>query len=156
TQLIGIRGHAAVGRERRNPLIASDQRDQTLEPRRERLIEVEIEILNLLAARSERMADEIGAREAHPEEIGPIMPTELEPLDQCGGKAADKRVGERAAQPLREKAVVGLSHRALQRVRKRRRPPGRRRLAGAIVGGRIARWRKEAVPDLAEISGVAV
>ena len=61
TQLLGNRGDAVVGRERRNPLIASDQRVQTLEQRRERPIEVEIEILNLLAARSERMADEIGA-----------------------------------------------------------------------------------------------
>ena len=102
------------------------------------------------------MADQVGTREAHAEQVGPFMPSELERLDERGGKTADERVGKRTPQPLPEIAVVGLSRRALQCVRKGRRPSGRRRLAGAVIDGGIERRGKEPVPDLAEIGADAV
>ncbi len=109
-----------------------------------------VHVLDLLAARPERVPDQIGAREADAEEIGSVVRAEREPVDQRRGHPRDVRVGERAALPLTVVLGARLAV-AVQRVRERRRPAFRRAFAEAVVGVAIVRRRQHPLPGLAVI-----
>ena len=108
-QLLGERRHAVVGRQRHNvfdPL--PTQRVEAIEENANRLVQVHVHVLDLLAARTEGMAHQIGRRKAHAEHVGRAVLAEPERFDQRRGEVAEIGVGVRAALPLRRNSASAV------------------------------------------------
>ena len=140
-ELLGNRRHAVIGAEPHDPLILADDRVELIEERADRLVQVRVHVLDLVAARAEGVADEVGAREADREHVGALMFAELQRLHERRGEASEVRVGKRAALPLREVRRVGLVGGAFQHMREAARPSLRRRFADAFVRAGVRRPR---------------
>ena len=142
-----------IGGQRHDVSIASDERVQTTQQRPDRLIEVRVHVLHFLAVGTERVADQVGARETDGEHVGARVTAKLHRFDERGGEAAKVGVGERAALPLGAKGRVRSLAAAFEHVRECRGPAARRRFARRIVRMTVVRWRKETLPR-ASVVGV--
>ena len=106
-QLLGNVGHAVVGTQRDHVLAGTDDGVEPIEQAADRAIEVRVHVPNFLAARPERVADQIGTRKADARTSVRVL-AKLHRLDECGRHPSEVRVGERAVLPLVVVVRIGL------------------------------------------------
>ena len=119
-----------------------------------RLVQVRVHVLHLVAARTERVADEIGAREADREHVGAVVFAELQRLARAPrqtGRGTRRRTG--CAPTARSSVAVGLVAGAFQHVREAARPSRGGASPTPSSGPEYDAAGRHAVPGLAEVGG---
>ena len=94
SSLLRNHGDAVIGGEGEHVLVAADALVELFEQLADHLVEVQQDVLDLVAARAEIVADDVERREADGEKVGRGALPELHAVDRGRRQPAQRGVGE--------------------------------------------------------------